>query len=70
MKSFKQYISDAVKPMMDFDAPSAGHQWNKSLRDKDKWPPYPRAKYDAMKRKWRTTHGKAPGHLSYVSQVD
>jgi len=64
MKSFKQYLETA-EPMIDFEDPSFNATYNAALKDKDRWPPIPKAKYDAQKRKWRVgKEGRKPEHLA------
>lgn len=66
MKSFKQYLNiEEVEPMVDFEDPSFTATYNAASRDKDRWPPFPKAKYDAQKRKWRISKaGRKPEHIA------
>ena len=66
MKSFKEYINvEAVEPMIDFEDPSFSATYNAALKDKDRWPPFPKVNYDAQKRKWRVgKEGRKPEHIS------
>ena len=50
MKSFKQYLNiEAVEPMVDFEDPSFNATYNASMKDKNRWPPFPKAKYDTRR---------------------
>jgi hypothetical protein len=66
MKSFKQYLDiQEVEAMTDFEDQSFSSKYNASMADKDKWPPFPQAKHDAQKRKWRVSKdGRYPEHLA------
>jgi hypothetical protein len=66
MKSFKQYLNiEAVEPAVDFEDQSFSATYNASMKDNEKWPPFPKAKYDAQQRKWRVgKDGRKPEHLA------
>tara|TARA_R100000458_G_C8192875_1_gene186021 strand:+ start:80 stop:334 length:255 start_codon:yes stop_codon:yes gene_type:complete len=49
---------------VDFDDPAYQHGFNKALRDSEKWPPKPDAKYKADQIRWAVSVGKRPEHLS------
>jgi len=68
MKSFKQYLNiEKVEPMIDFEDQSFSATYNASLKDKERWPPFPKANYDAQKRKWRVgKDGRKPEHLAKI----
>jgi hypothetical protein len=51
----------------DFDDPAFTHQFNKSLKDSEKWPPKPAAKYKADQIRWAVSAGKQPEHLAKES---
>ena len=66
MKSFKEYVNtEAVEPQMDFDDPSVAAGYNSAMPDAQRWPPKPKAKYDAAKRKWRVgKEGRKPESIA------
>ena len=52
---------------VDFDDPAFAHSYNKALKDDEKWPPKPLAKYKADQIRWAVTAGKQPEHLANES---
>ena len=56
-----------VDPFPDFSSNAFQQIYNRALRDKDDYPPRPRADYEAGLRKWKTSkEGKRPTHLAKI----
>ena len=58
---------DTGEKQVDFDDPAYAGQLNKALKDNEKWPPKPEAKYKADQIRWAVTAGKQPEHLANES---
>jgi len=80
MKSFKTYFDEQQRRInpndrersknvgdekqVDFEDPAYNHGMNKALKDSEKWPPKPEAKYKADQIRWGVSVGKKAQHLS------
>ena len=66
MIEIEQYLNiEAEEPAVDFEDQSFSATYNASMKDNEKWPPFPKAKYDAQQRKWRVgKDGRKPEHLA------
>tara|TARA_Y100000034_G_C6679933_1_gene298866 strand:+ start:404 stop:664 length:261 start_codon:yes stop_codon:yes gene_type:complete len=62
-----QDMQPVSRTQPDFNDPAYNHQFNVALKDSEKWPPKPAAKYKADQIRWAVSAGKQPEHLAKES---